>query len=285
VGNPRRDRLGDEAAYHTELAAALDRGWAALEAGGALDAVVAAVEVLEDAPLFNAGRGSVLTTDGAVEMDAAVMDSARRVGAACAVRRVRHPVRLARAVMEQTGHVLLAGAGAERLAEEGELMDPAWFVTEQERARLTSSPAAGDGPAGTVGAVALDAGGRLAAATSTGGRRGQLPGRVGDSPIPGAGTWADETCAISATGAGEAMLRSAATHEVSALIRHRGLSLAEACGVTLHHRVAPLSEEAGLIAVDSRGEVALPLLTRLMHRGVRRAGETARTAIWAEDPL
>jgi beta-aspartyl-peptidase (threonine type) len=207
-GNPAGGAVRDEAPYHRGLADALEAGWAALEGGGALDAVQAAVESLEDCPLFNAGRGSVLTGDGEVEMDAAMMlGTDGSAGAVAAVTGVRHPVALARLVMEHTPHVLIAGGGAERLAEEHglELCDPSWFVTERQHERWLASQ-------GTVGAVALDAGGVLAAATSTGGVRDQLPGRVGDSPLIGAGTWADGRCAISATGHGESLIRRVAAH-------------------------------------------------------------------------
>jgi L-asparaginase / beta-aspartyl-peptidase len=276
-GNPRGGAVRDEPSYHRALEAALEAGWAALDRGGALDGVQAAVESLEDCPLFNAGRGSVLTADGVVEMDAAVMvGSERRAGAVAAVTRVRHPVALARAVMEETSHVLIAGAGAERIAEERglELCDPPWFVTERQHERWLASQ-------GTVGAVALDADGRLAAATSTGGMRGQLPGRVGDSPLIGAGTYADDaTCAISATGTGEAMIRTVAAHEVSALMRHRGLTLGAACA-TVMEQLDPLGAEAGMIAVDGAGNVALPFNTAVMHRGVMRAGSPPETGVGA----
>jgi L-asparaginase / beta-aspartyl-peptidase len=276
-GNPRGGAVRDEPSYHRALEAALEAGWAALDRGGALDGVQAAVESLEDCPLFNAGRGSVLTADGVVEMDAAVMvGSERRAGAVAAVTRVRHPVALARAVMEETRHVLIAGAGAERIAEERglELCDPPWFVTERQHERWLASQ-------GTVGAVALDADGRLAAATSTGGMRGQLPGRVGDSPLIGAGTYADDaTCAISATGTGEAMIRTVAAHEVSALMRHRGLTLGAACA-TVMEQLDPLGAEAGMIAVDGAGNVALPFNTAVMHRGVMRAGSPPETGVGA----
>jgi len=262
----------DEAPYHRGLADALDAGWAALASGGALDAVQAAVESLEDCPLLNAGRGSVLTGEGEVEMDAAVMvGSAGTAGAVAAVTRVRHPVALARVVMEHTPHVLIAGPGAERLAEQHglEFCDPAWFVTERQHERWLASQ-------GTVGAVALDANGVLAAATSTGGVQDQLPGRVGDSPLIGAGTYADATCAISATGHGESLIRRVAAHEVAALMAYDGLPLSDAC----ERVVAGIGEDAGLIAVDVHGNVAMPFNTAVMHRGLRRrdGGETAVSA-------
>jgi isoaspartyl peptidase/L-asparaginase-like protein (Ntn-hydrolase superfamily) len=278
AGNPADGMVRDEDAYHEALAEALREGSGVLETGGsALDGVQAAVCSLEDCPLFNAGRGSVLTTDGHVEMDAALMWGADlRAGAVAAVTRVRHPVVLARLVMEETRHLLLAGPGAERLAEaQGlELRDPDWFVTDSQRERWMAAK-------GTVGAVALDADGHLAAATSTGGLRGQLPGRVGDSPQIGAGTYADDaTCAVSATGDGEIIVRALVAAEVASLMRHTGAGLEEACRRTLEERVGPLGGDAGLIAVDRGGNVALPANTQVMHRGVARNGEVTETAVF-----
>jgi beta-aspartyl-peptidase (threonine type) len=268
----------DEAAYHRAIEDALEAGSSVLEDGGsALDAVVVAVESLEDCPLLNAGRGSVLTSDGAVEMDASVMSGADlRAGAVAAVTRVRHPVSLARAVMDSTPHVLLAAEGAERLAEEEglEFCEPDWFVTDKQRDRWMASK-------GTVGAVALDADGHLAAATSTGGVRGQLPGRVGDSPLIGCGTYAEDgVCALSATGDGELIVRATLAAEVAALIRHGGLGLEEACARALRERMVPLRGDAGMIAVDSHGVVAMPANTTVMHRGVVRNGGSPLTAVF-----
>jgi beta-aspartyl-peptidase (threonine type) len=278
-GNPPAGRVRDEQAYRRALEEALHAGQAVLDGGGtALDATQAAVEWLEDCPLFNAGRGSVLSSEGVVEMDAAIMSGADlRAGAVASITRVRHPVALARAVMEETPHVLLTAAGAERLAEDRglELCDADWFVTAHQRERWLASQ-------GTVGAVALDTGGHLAAATSTGGVREQRAGRVGDSPLIGAGTYADDAaCAVSATGDGEAIIRAVASHEVAALVRHRELALADACGQVLRQRIAPLGGEAGLIAVDPAGNVAMPFNTTLMHRGVVRGGGPPETALYA----
>jgi L-asparaginase / beta-aspartyl-peptidase len=213
----------------------------------------------------------VLTSDATVEMDAAVMcGRTGRAGAVAAVTTVRHPVALARAVMDATGDVMVVGGGAERLAGELELerMDPGWFVTERQLRRLRRSQEglahedAGDTPIGTVGAVVLDDDGGLAAATSTGGRRGQRPGRVGDSPVIGAGTFADVHVAVSATGNGEALIRRCGAHEISALVRHGGLPLGDACS-----RAIEGIEEVGLIALDAEGKLAMPFDTTLMHRG------------------
>jgi beta-aspartyl-peptidase (threonine type) len=268
----------DEAAYHRAIEDALEAGSSSLEAGGsALDAVQAAVESLEDCALFNAGRGSVLTAEGAVEMDASIMSGADlRAGAAAAVTGVRHAVALARAVMEETPHLLLAGAGAERLASERglELCEPEWFITDRQRERWMASK-------GTVGAVALDASGHLAAATSTGGVRDQLPGRVGDSPLIGAGCYADDaTCAVSATGDGEAIVRACLAAEVSALMRIGGLALDAACARALQERLGPLRGDGGLIALDAAGNVVMRANTTVMHRGVRRNGGVAETAVF-----
>lgn len=259
-------RGGEEAAapHRRALTAAVEAARGALRGGGsALDAAVAAVVLLEDCPLFNAGRGAVATGAGEFELDAAVMEGAeRRAGAVAAVVGVRNPVLLARAVMESTPHVLLAREGASALAErEGlEPAGPEWFA---ERAP-EHEPGDASGEHGTVGAVVRDAAGLLAAATSTGGVRGQLPGRVGDTPIPGAGTYADDRVAVSATGRGEAMMRTVAAHEVAALVRHAGLPLAEAA-----ERVTAALEPlggGGLIAVDAGGAVAMPFTTPVMLR-------------------
>ncbi|MEA2441685.1 MAG: L-asparaginase / beta-aspartyl-peptidase [Thermoleophilaceae bacterium] len=273
-GNPVGGTVEDEGEYRRGLEEAVLAASAALTAGtGALGAAQAAVARLEDNPVFNAGRGSVLTADGTVEMDAAVMcGRTGGAGAVAAVTSVRHPVALARAVMETTADVMLVGHGAERLAAElgHERMDPAWFVTQRQLRRLRRAQEgrahedAGDTPIGTVGAVVLDGEGALAAATSTGGRRAQRPGRVGDSPIIGAGTFADAHVAVSATGNGEALMRRCGAHEVSALVRHAGLGLAEACEAVLDG-----IDEVGLIAVDAAGNLAMPFDTTLMHRGWR----------------
>jgi L-asparaginase / beta-aspartyl-peptidase len=284
-GNPVGGKVEHESDYHRGLEEAVLAAAAALTArGGALGAVQAAVARLEDNPVFNAGRGSVLTADATVEMDAAVMcGRSGGAGAVAALTTVRHPVALARAVMERTGDVMLVGDGAERLAAELELerMDPGWFVTERQLRRLRRAQEgvahedAGDTPIGTVGAVVLDDEGALAAATSTGGRRGQRPGRVGDSPVIGAGTFADAHVAVSATGNGEALIRRSAAHEISALVRHAGLPLAEACSRALEG-----VEEVGLIALDAAGNLAMPFDTTLMHRGWKIGDGAVETRVF-----
>jgi isoaspartyl peptidase/L-asparaginase-like protein (Ntn-hydrolase superfamily) len=286
-GNPAGATIAHEEDYHRGLEEAVRAAAAALTAGaGAVGAVQAAVSRLEDAPMFNAGRGSVLTADGTVEMDAAIMCGRRGLsGSVAAVTTVRHPVALARAVMETTGDTMLVGAGAERFAASPELelerMDPGWFVTERQLERLrrardgVAHEDPGDTPIGTVGAVVLDDDGALAAATSTGGRRAQRPGRVGDSPIVGAGVFADATVAVSATGNGEAMVRMCGAHELSALMRHRGLDLASAC-----ESVTRGIEEIGLIAVDLNGNFAMPFDTTLMHRAWKLGAGPVETRVF-----
>jgi isoaspartyl peptidase/L-asparaginase-like protein (Ntn-hydrolase superfamily) len=261
-------------------AAAVEAGHAVLAAGGsALDAVEAAVVVLEDDPEFNAGRGAALTEYGRVELDASMMDgSTRAAGAVAAVRGVRNPIRAARAVLDEGRHVLLVGPPATEFAATAGLAFEAetWFVTERERQALTD---AAEPARGTVGAVARDAQGCLAAATSTGGVSGQRLGRVGDSPLVGAGTWADDsTVAVSCTGHGESIIRSALAHEVDALLRHRGLGLQEACALAIEG-LGRWGQDGGLIAVSSHGEVAATFNSPGMTRAWRVGSGDLFTAV------
>ncbi|HEX8120311.1 MAG TPA: isoaspartyl peptidase/L-asparaginase [Solirubrobacteraceae bacterium] len=271
------------------LAAALRDGEAALRAGAdALTAVQVAVEVLEDAPVLNAGRGALPTASGAFELDAAVMDGAtRRAGAVAAVRGVRHPVAVARAVLESP-HVFLVADGARAFAVEAgiELVDESWFHTGRTAqpdiapAQAAEEAVAPSSPHGTVGAVALDAAGRLAAATSTGGRQGQIDGRVGDAPLVGAGTYANGSCAVSATGDGEELIRAVAGHHVATLVRDGGRAIDVACDAVLAD-LRTLGGTAGLIAVDIEGTVALRFTTEAMARGFMRVGGEPFVAVQA----
>jgi len=278
AGTVRRGALSTAQArrYRVALERALRAGYACLSAGGSsVDAVVAAVVILEDSPLFNAGRGAVFNAKTEHELDAAVMDGATlRAGAVTCVRHIRNPVFAARAVMERSPHVLLAAAGAERFARrEGLAMVPAeYFSTRRRLLALKKAQRTGAEMHGTVGAVALDCDGNLAAATSTGGYTGKLPGRVGDTPLIGAGTYADGTCAVSCTGLGELFIRAALAYDVSARVRYRGDSLARAAAGAL--RILPaLGGEGGLVAVDRRGNVAMPFNSDGMYRAaVRRDG-------------
>jgi len=288
-----------EQCYRDGLLQALAAGQRVLENGGcALDAVEAAVTVLEDDPLFNAGRGAVLTADGTVELDAAIMDgSDLRAGAVAGIRHLRNPVRLARRVLEDSDHVFLIGDGAERFALESgfSLVDNEALITADRRQQLqalrdrllraggSAAQAVGldEPPLGTVGAVARDRAGRLAAATSTGGTAGKRPGRVGDSPVIGAGTYADnQTCAVSATGHGEWFLRTVQAFDIAARLRYGGQCLAAAVSEAVNGRLAALGADGGLIAVDQRGEIAIGHNTPIMFRGSVRQGEAARTDIY-----
>lgn len=269
-----------EAAYRAVLQQAVRRGHAVLADGGAaLDAVEVSVRILEDSPLFNAGRGSVFTAEGKHEMDAAVMRGTDlRAGAVASVQNVRNPVTLARRVMEGSGHVLVSGRGAFEFAHRQrlELEDDDYFfdsfryeqwqeVRGTDAVRLDHSE--GEKKFGTVGAVALDGHGHLAAATSTGGMTNKRWGRIGDSPVIGAGTYAnDASCAVSCTGNGEAFLRAVAAHDVHALMAYKGLPLEEAVRIVVHEKLPLLDGEGGLIAVDRHGNTVLDFNSAGMYR-------------------
>ncbi len=281
-------------AYHQALEAALHRGHAILQAGGtALDAVEAAVRSLEDTPLFNAGRGAVFNAEGRHELDAAVMEGQDlRAGAVAGVPNVKNPVSLARMVMERSNHVLISGMGAFEFAHrnKAELEDDHYFhddfryrqwqeVRGSENVRLDHS--AGERKFGTVGAVARDVHGHLAAATSTGGMTNKRWMRIGDSPIIGAGTYAnDATCAVSCTGNGESFIRAVAAHDVHALMAYKGLSLAEAARVVVQEKLPPLDGEGGLIAVDKDGHLVLEFNCTGLYRGSVEGDGPFHTAIF-----
>jgi beta-aspartyl-peptidase (threonine type) len=283
----------NERAYRAGLEQALDAGYAVLADGGSsLDAVVAAVRILEDSPLFNAGRGAVFSHAGVNELDAAIMDGrSLRAGAVAGVRHVRNPVELARRVMEQSPHVLLTAAGAEEFAlEQGiELVPGTYFYTERrwrqlEQAQAGERTAAADidiGYFGTVGAVARDQDGNLAAATSTGGMTNKRWGRVGDSPIIGAGTYADNaSCAVSATGSGEYFIRAVVAHEICARVRLTGATAAEAAHAVIHGTLRELGGDGGVIVVDRDGGLTLTFNTEGMFRGARDSSGRREIAIY-----
>ncbi len=272
----RNMTLPQQKMYCKALESALDAGHRILTGGGtSLDAVSAVVVALEDDPLFNAGRGAVYTAAGEHELDASIMDGATlRAGAVAAVSRIRNPVLAARAVMEKSPHVLLVGKGAEQFARRQglQLASGKYFHT---RPRLEALRKGLRRHHGTVGAVALDRRGDLAAATSTGGYTGKLPGRVGDSPLIGAGTYADNSsCAVSGTGWGEAFIRIALAHEVSARMRHRGEDVVQASKAALKSLLR-IKGDGGLIALDRRGNIAMPfnsggMLRACIHADGRR---------------
>jgi beta-aspartyl-peptidase (threonine type) len=274
-----------EREYRAGLERALTAGYGILKRGGSsLDATEAAVRVLEDDPHFNAGKGSVFTSAGTNEMDASIMDGKTlKAGAVASVKHVKNPISLARLVMEKSPHVMLDCAGAEAFARENgvKLVDEKYFFTQERWDALQKIKKAekhGAGGAkqffisdqdrhGTVGAVGLDQNGNLAAATSTGGTTNKLPGRIGDTPVIGAGTYANnQTCAVSCTGDGEYFIRAAAAHSVSALMQYGGMNVQQAAQTALDV-VAKLGGTGGLIAIDREGNVALPFNTAGMYRG------------------
>jgi len=297
AGTIRREEmsLARETAYKDGLQEALGRGWEILKGGGAaLDAVEEAVRVMEDNPLFNAGRGSVFTHDGKHEMDAAIMSGeGLRAGAVTAVSLIKNPVTFARRLMEKTPQVLVCGRGAEEIARElgCEFAPPEYFhdafryeqlleARREQEVRLDHSPGK---TLGTVGAVACDARGHLAAATSTGGMTNKRFGRVGDTAIIGAGTYADDrTCAVSCTGYGEFFIRAVAAYDVACLMKYKGLSLQDACEMVVNVTLREMGGDGGLIAVDGMGHIALPFNCEGMYRAWITQGQTARVAIYRD---
>ncbi|HZX81236.1 MAG TPA: isoaspartyl peptidase/L-asparaginase [Lysobacter sp.] len=286
---------------HATLDRALDAGNAILQRGGsALDAVEAAVLVLEESPRFNAGKGAVFNAAGGHELDASIMEGhTRRAGAVAGVTTVRNPIRLARAVMEHSPHVMLAGAGAEAFADtrtDIERVPNKWFDTEhrrralekaqrEERDRQATRPLEDDAPKyfGTVGAVALDRHGHIAAATSTGGMTNKRYGRVGDAPIIGAGTWADDRCGVSGTGWGEFYIRNAVAHDICARVAYRGDTLQAAAEEVVNRIVPAAGGDGGAIALDAAGNIAMPFNSGSMFRGWIRPDGTRGTAIHEDE--
>jgi beta-aspartyl-peptidase (threonine type) len=273
--------------YTTALREALHAGYTILHAGGsALDAIEAAIRSLEDCPLFNAGKGAVYTNDGKHEMDASIMSGRDlSAGAVTLIRNVKNPISLARAVMEKSEHVFLCGEGAEQFAktvnlsfEPDSYFDTAFRYEQWQKAResdgtfLDHNVPADEKKFGTVGAVALDINGNLAAATSTGGMTNKKYGRIGDSPIIGAGTYANnKTCAISCTGHGELFIRSVVAYDISCLMEYKGMTLAQACDEVVMKKLVKIGGEGGLIAIDSKGNIELPFNSEGMYRAMKNA--------------
>ena len=294
AGALARDRSTPErdAAFEAQLNAALDAGYRVLDAGGtSLDAITAAIVMMEDAEEFNAGKGAVLTSEGTAELDASIMDGeTRNAGAIAGVKRVRNPITLARIVMEDSPHVMMAGEGAEVFGEAQNVVMVAndYFITERRQDQLermqSETSDAGDSEDmslhpmysepieqkyGTVGAVALDRAGNLAAGTSTGGMANKRFGRVGDAPIIGAGTYADNaTAAVSATGHGEFFIRGAVAHDIAAMMAYGGASLNEAAYHVIMEKLPELGGTGGVIAMDAAGNIAMPFNTDGMYRGM-----------------
>ena len=304
-----------EAAYRAAMQAALDRGEAVLDEGGSsLDAVVAVIHGLEDDPLFNSGRGAVFTAAGRNELDASIMDGAtRNAGAVAGVTQVRHPISLARAVMENSRHVMLQGEGAETFAREQglEIVEPAWFFTERRWAALERTlislglpvpprPEGAPDPEpvdhgalerdalehrfGTVGVVALDRDGNIAAGTSTGGTTAKRWGRVGDSPIIGAGTFADNSsCGVSATGTGEYFIRLTVASRICALVELQGLSLQAASDQVIRDELTAMEGDGGIVALDAAGNIAWSFNTPGMYRARLSEGGEPVVAIYGDE--
>ena len=303
------DARQTEAYHHALFAIVAAAQKMLLEGASALDATCRAVELLEENPLFNAGHGAVFTHDETHELDAAVMDgSTLAAGAVAGVSHIRRPVRAARALLDDGTHVLLAGAGAEAFAQAHglEMVAPDFFSTEARRQQLyrvrdtgrivldhegaamaaapkaAATPIDEDRKFGTVGAVALDMFGHLAAATSTGGMTNKRVGRIGDSPLIGAGTYADDrTAAVSCTGSGEMFIRVAAAHDVCARMAYGGVTLSTATRAVVHRSLPEIGGTGGLIAVDRHGNLSLAFNTEGMYRGHARGDETPHTAIFA----
>jgi len=284
-----------EAQYKDALDVALEAGYEVLKQdGSALDAVETAVKLLEDSPLFNAGKGSVFTAEGTHEMDAAIMDGANReAGAVSLITGIKNPVSLARDVMDKSYHVFLAGEGAMQFAKNHGyvLENPDYFydevryqqwqgIKDTDGFQLDHSVKK-EGKFGTVGAVACDRQGNIAAATSTGGMTNKKWGRVGDSPMIGAGNYAyNKTCAVSCTGSGEFFIRGVVAYDVSCLMEYKGLSLEEAASEVIHKRVLEINGDGGLIAVDAQGNITMPFNTEGMYRGFKTSNGAKEISIY-----
>jgi beta-aspartyl-peptidase (threonine type) len=287
-----------EQAYKNALSKALELGYDLLEKGGtALDAVESAVRSLEDCPLFNAGRGAVFTAEGHHEMDASIMEGKHlKAGAVSLVTGIKNPISLARSVMEHTEHVFLAGEGAMQFAKSQgyQFLEEAYFhddfrydqwqeIKGSDHFQLDHVDKK-DSKFGTVGAVACDQQGNVAAATSTGGMTNKKWGRVGDSPMIGAGNYANnKTCAVSCTGSGEYFIRGVVAYDVACLMEHKSMSLADAAHEVIHQRVLALGGDGGLIAVDNLGNVALPFNTEGMYRGYKQSTGKSEVLIYGGD--
>lgn len=284
-----------EKAYHDALQKALAAGYAILEKGGtALEAVEATIMIMEDDPLFNAGKGAVFTQAGTNELDASIMNGADlNAGAVAGVKTIKNPIQLARLVMTDSPHVLMAGDGAEAFADtvDVEKVDPKYFYTEErwqalERVRESikkKQEAEGDSKRGTVGCVALDKHGNIAAGTSTGGMTYKKFGRVGDSPIVGAGTYAENaSCAVSATGHGEYFIRAAVAYDIAARVKYQNLSVQEAADAVIHQKLGDMGGDGGVIVLDAKGNIAFSFNTAGMYRGWMKGGKS-ETAIYKDE--
>jgi beta-aspartyl-peptidase (threonine type) len=275
AGTILKENMSDEVEklYMDKLQEALDAGSTILSNGGtSIDAITKAITTMEDSPLFNAGKGSVFTAEGINEMDASIMDGSNiNAGAVAGVRTIKNPVLAARAVMTNSSHVMLNGAGADEFAKEQglEIVDSSYFFTSR---RWKSFKNANKDKFGTVGAVALDMHGNLAAATSTGGMTNKMKGRIGDSPIIGAGTYADnKSCAVSATGHGEYFIRNVVAYDIAALMKYSGVSLKEASNYVILKKLKDQNAEGGIIALDKAGNFVMTFNTKGMYRAFKNS--------------
>jgi beta-aspartyl-peptidase (threonine type) len=278
-----------EKQYRDGLEEALRIGHAVLARGASsIDAVEAAIRVMEDNPLFNAGKGAVFTHDGKNELDASIMEGkTRRAGSVAGVSIIRNPIAAARAVMEKSPHVMMIGRGAELFATKMglEIVDPSYFWTERRWKALQRElqKEQQSKPIGTVGCVAVDKDGNLAAGTSTGGMTNKQYGRVGDAPIIGAGTYADnESCAVSATGHGEFFIRWTVAHDIAALVQYRGMSVRQAGDEVINRKLKAVGGEGGVIILDAKGNFAMPFNSEGMYRGWIGADGVPHTAIYKD---
>lgn len=292
-----------EAAYKERMTAALKAGYDTLSKGGtSVSAVEAAIKIMEDSPLFNAGKGSVFTNEGTNEMDAAIMEGKTlKAGSVASVRTIKNPITAAIAVMQKSLHVMMTGKGAEKFARSQGLtiVDTSYFfdekrwkqiqkIKQEEKIKLDHSDTTGmlefkDYKYGTVGAVALDKFGNLAAGTSTGGMTNKKFGRIGDAPIIGAGTYANnKTCAISCTGHGEYFIRAVVAHDVSALMEYKGLTLEQAANEVVMKKLVEFGGEGGLIGIDAKGNITMPFNTPGMYRGFMKNNSAPQTFIFKD---
>ena len=281
-----------EAEYTTKLNEALLTGYKILENGGSsLDAVVAVINIMEDSPLFNSGKGAVLTEKGVAELDASIMDGKTlKAGAVAGIKHIKNPITLARLVMDKSPHVMMIGEGAEEFAKENniEMVDNDYFITpnrlqQYQRMKEAQDKKVKEEKHGTVGCVALDKNGNLAAGTSTGGMMMKKFGRVGDSPIIGAGTYANNnTCAVSGTGYGEYFIRLNIARDISDLMDYKNLSLSEAANEVIMKKLPQLGGDGGIIAIDKNGNIAMPFNTEGMYRGYYLCGEKPVIKIYKE---
>jgi beta-aspartyl-peptidase (threonine type) len=303
AGTIKRENMTPERekAYHDALKLALDSGYATLEHGGkSLDAVITAIKILEDSPLFNAGKGAVFTNEEKNELDAAIMDGSNLMaGAVAGVTTVKNPITAAYAVMTKSEHVMMIGRGAEKFAEEQglEIVDPSYFFDSMRYEQLLKvkaespekessliDPYTKDKKFGTVGAVALDQFGNIAAGTSTGGMTNKKYGRVGDAPIIGAGTYANNnSCGVSGTGWGEYFIRLSVAHDISAMVEYAGLTLQEAADSVVMQKVPRLGGDGGIIALDRQGNISMTFNTEGMYRGFIQKKGGSKTFIYKDD--